>query len=129
MSALIYRKGTRVKTSINFFLSEFQCKCNSCDFVMLQVELLMAIQSARSELGKPIIINSGYRCKQHNKEIGGVENSNHIFGDAVDVALPEVGKDELIAILKKHFKYVKIYEGKNFVHCDNRYNIKNKGKL
>ena len=35
--------------------------------------------------GVPIIINSGYRSPQLNKKIGGVANSNHLTGCAVDI--------------------------------------------
>jgi len=34
---------------------------------------------------KPIIINSGYRSPQLNRKIGGVKNSNHLTGCAVDI--------------------------------------------
>ena len=35
--------------------------------------------------GEPIIINSGYRSPQLNRKIGGVANSNHLTGCAVDI--------------------------------------------
>ncbi len=35
--------------------------------------------------GEPIIINSGYRSPQLNRKIGGVPNSNHLTGCAVDI--------------------------------------------
>ena len=35
--------------------------------------------------GVPIIINSGYRSPQLNRAIGGVANSNHLTGCAVDI--------------------------------------------
>ena len=35
--------------------------------------------------GAPIIINSGYRSPQLNRAIGGVSNSNHLTGCAVDI--------------------------------------------
>jgi hypothetical protein len=41
---------------------------------------------ARGEISEePIRINSGYRSPQLNKKIGGVANSNHLTGCAVDI--------------------------------------------
>ena len=44
--------------------------------------------------GEPIIINSGYRSPQLNKKIGGVANSNHLTGCAVDIRVS--GMEQLI---------------------------------
>lgn len=35
--------------------------------------------------GKPLIVNSGYRCTQLNNAVGGVSNSNHLKGEAADI--------------------------------------------
>lgn len=39
----------------------------------------------RSMWGKQIIVNSGYRCTDLNKAVGGVANSNHLTGEAADI--------------------------------------------
>ena len=44
------------------------------------------LSEAHGEISeKPIIINSGYRSPQLNRKIGGVKNSNHLTGCAVDI--------------------------------------------
>ena len=43
------------------------------------------LEVLRKRYGAPIIINSGYRSPQLNKKIGGVANSNHLTGCAVDI--------------------------------------------
>ena len=43
------------------------------------------LEVLRKRYGKPIIINSGYRSPQLNRKIGGVKNSNHLTGCAVDI--------------------------------------------
>jgi uncharacterized protein YcbK (DUF882 family) len=37
------------------------------------------------EIGERIKVNSGYRCKKHNAEVGGSETSSHLKGLAWDV--------------------------------------------
>lgn len=39
----------------------------------------------REAWGAPIIIGSGYRCPELNKLVGGVKNSQHMTGEAVDI--------------------------------------------
>ena len=43
------------------------------------------LEVLRKRYNAPIIINSGYRSPQLNKKIGGVANSNHLTGCAVDI--------------------------------------------
>ena len=43
------------------------------------------IQPLRDAWGKPLTINSGYRCQEVNKAVGGVPTSQHVFGEAADV--------------------------------------------
>ena len=42
----------------------------------------------RDRIGKPISINSGLRCKTHNANVGGVSNSQHLYGTAADLGCP-----------------------------------------
>ena len=52
-------------------------------------------ESTESSLREdPIIINSGYRSEAVNKAVGGVANSNHLTGCAVDIHV--LGKEQAI---------------------------------
>jgi zinc D-Ala-D-Ala carboxypeptidase len=42
--------------------------------------------------GKPIHVNSGYRCAALNAAIGGAGNSLHMQGLAADIVCPQVGE-------------------------------------
>ena len=42
----------------------------------------------RNRIVKPIQINSGLRCKTHNANVGGVSNSQHLYGNAADLGCP-----------------------------------------
>lgn len=46
---------------------------------------LERLNEIRESYGKPIIISSGYRCPELNKAVGGVPNSYHVLGLAVDL--------------------------------------------
>lgn len=43
------------------------------------------LDPAREELGAPITVNSGYRCKAVNAAVGGASTSQHLKGEAADL--------------------------------------------
>ena len=43
------------------------------------------LQPLRKVYGKRMVINSGYRCLELNKVVGGVPTSQHTKGEAADV--------------------------------------------
>ena len=46
---------------------------------------LKVLQPLRDIYGKPLEINSGYRCPKLNAEVGGVPTSQHVKGEAADI--------------------------------------------
>lgn len=65
-------------------------------------KLIEAILDPLSEwYGKPIRVNSGYRCEALNKAIGGSKTSQHCLGEAADITAGS--KEEN----KKLFEYIK----------------------
>ena len=76
--------------SAHFHASEFVCPC--CGTGHVKPRLIELLEELRSALGdNPIHVNSGYRCPKHNEEVGGVANSQHVFGNAADITIPTVG--------------------------------------
>jgi uncharacterized protein YcbK (DUF882 family) len=55
--------------------------CNLCALVH------NVLQPLRDAMGESIKIGSGYRCPQLNKAVGGVSNSQHMKGEAVDLCI------------------------------------------
>ncbi len=51
-------------------------------------DLMFKLDRARDLFGYPIVMTCGYRSPEHNAEIGGVSDSEHIFGRAVDLKAP-----------------------------------------
>lgn len=65
---------------------------------------------------KPIYITSFYRNSKHNTNVGGVFNSYHMLGAAVDVTCSDI--PALLHLLSDFLGLVKYihYPDKNFVH-------------
>jgi uncharacterized protein YcbK (DUF882 family) len=43
------------------------------------------LEPVRERLGKPIVVNSGFRCPIHNRTVGGAAASQHMKGEAADI--------------------------------------------
>lgn len=56
------------------------------------------LQPLRDFLGKPVVISSGYRCRELNEKVGGVSNSQHLTGEAADIRVKD--RHELIEIMR-----------------------------
>lgn len=50
----------------------------------------------REKFGKPIIVNSGYRCPALNKAVGGSKTSHHMTGLAADITGGSVAKNRIL---------------------------------
>lgn len=88
-----------------FVPEEFDCKCGGryCNGRPAQMQR-MAVEladRARSYFGRPGHIVSGLRCRKHNTASGGVANSQHMYGEAVDLRIEGVSAGELLAFLQK----------------------------
>ena len=76
-----------------FTREEFRCQCKGkyCNGfpVEPQEEMVRTVDEIRRRLGIPISIvtagGSGVRCKKHNADVGGVANSEHLYGRAADL--------------------------------------------
>lgn len=58
--------------------------------------IVYCLQPIRNKLNKPMIITSGYRCEELNNKIGGVKNSQHTKGQAVDFKVKGMTVKEVI---------------------------------
>ena len=73
-----------------FARAECHCKCggrycNGYPAVMSEETMRLA-DEIRRRAGVPLNVNSALRCKRHNAEVGGVWNSLHLTGQAIDLA-------------------------------------------
>lgn len=118
MAVKKYKKGAEARLSGNFRLEEFHCKGkNCCAVTLLDERLVNLLQKLRDKLGKPVNINSAYRCTKHNTAVGGVAGSNHVKGKAADIIVPGVGAAEVAKAAESvGFKGIILYTKKKFVH-------------
>lgn len=64
---------------------EFECHCGKCELIKPPAELLRVLEDVRSHFGRPVTIMSGFRCKKHNRNVGGAKGSKHKKGIAGDI--------------------------------------------
>lgn len=95
--------------NIQFFTrAECSCKCGGryCNGYPAEMaeETMRLADEIRRRAGVPLNVNSGVRCKQHNADVGGVWNSLHLTGQAIDLA--PIGGNISVAKLQEIAKEV-----------------------
>jgi len=78
------------KLTPNFKLAEFLHEGNTQGLTSVILQNLWAtakmLEIVRQIVGnRPIHIDSGFRTPEHNKEVGGVADSQHLYGKAADI--------------------------------------------
>lgn len=106
-----------------FFRSEpyIGCPCGRCGgFPVEPAEKLMRLADAvREAAERPMVPTSTVRCEIHNREVGGVSNSRHLRGHAMDFCIPGLTSDQILAIVRQQKDVVYSYAIDNrCVHMD-----------
>lgn len=127
MAIVVYQKSNRSNLTKNFTVAEFACQGSGCcSTVKIDSQLAAYLQQIRDHFGKPVTINSGYRCDTHNKNVGGASGSYHIKGMAADIAVKDVAPAEVAKYAETiGIKGIGLYETPHdgyFVHVDTRTN-------
>ena len=130
-------KGEMVMGKVGQYFSadEFACAC--CGKSNPSQLLVSILDEIRCKLG-PLRINSAYRCKEHNRAVGGASESWHLPRDGVvyaaDVSYVDPTKRHGAYILRLYIELenaarrrgyaygIGLYE--NFAHFDTRGQIK-----
>ena len=112
----------------NFKIKEFECKCG-CDMPLEVYEniikLASQLQFLRDYTGRPITINSAYRCPEHNAKVGGSKTSQHLLGKAADITIQSLKPAEVYALIEDLIDMGHMLQGglglyDTFVHYDIR---------
>jgi hypothetical protein len=69
----------------------------------IDAELVLKMERLREYCGFPLIITSGYRSPERNREVGGASNSYHLRGEAVDVSIRGFSPSMLYRFLRGAF--------------------------
>jgi len=116
---------------LNAYLSykEIVCRCG-CGFGLedgdFDDEMVSKFYTMRVMFGEAITVTSGCRCVTHNakKSVGGMPNSKHLKGRAVDItcANPTAERLAMLAFCagKAGFKYCEVKLAKRILHVDIR---------
>lgn len=125
MAVQQYKKGNTDSLSPNFRVSEFACRGQGCcDTVLIDDALVQHLQAIRDHFGKPVMLNSGYRCPSHNRAVGGVTGSRHLKGQAADISVQGIAPAEVAKYAEQiGILGIGLYETDAdgyFVHIDTR---------
>lgn len=102
---------------------EFRCQCGGkyCDGFPVEPDqtLVELVDDIRHAAGRPGHRSSGLRCKVWNGLQGGVGNSKHMSGKALDFYIEGLSGTQLLALAQKDSRtsYAYIIDGQ-YVHVD-----------
>jgi len=107
-----------------FKKAELRCHCG-CDEAKMDEKFLAKLDTLRSRYGRAITLSSAYRCPKHNENQGGVVDSPHTQGIAVDILVNGSDAHHLLGlIMQMDFKGVGISQKGDhkarFIHVDNK---------
>lgn len=104
----------------HFKPEEFDSPDSPGSGVNMDESFIKRLDAFREYLGQPILVNSGFRTTVHNALVGGVTNSAHMRGLAVDIATDSLEHAIKVAIAAARFGWLRIgvsLKGK-LVHVD-----------
>lgn len=88
-----------------FKREEFRCKCGGkyCNGFPAEPQpgMVYLADAAREYFGRPGRVVSGLRCPEWNRIQKGVANSQHMYGEAVDLRIDGVGAADLLAFINR----------------------------
>lgn len=96
---------------------KFQCKCG-CGRNEIDPRVVTLHQAIEEECMVEVPVNSGFRCHEHNKKVGGELKSSHVKGLAMDLRCETSGQRYDFIRAAMHLGVYRIGIGKNFVHID-----------
>lgn len=101
-----------------FQKSEWACKCG-CGLDNVNHTLVTVAERTRKYFNAPITISSGLRCPTRNAQAGGVSNSRHLTGKAMDFCVRGKSAAQVLAYVQKQPEIRYAYAiNESYVHMD-----------
>lgn len=72
----------------------------SVEVACFKPNLLNVIKTVETHFGKPVVVTSGYRDPEHNRMVGGAEESMHKSCDAADIKIDGVSKWDIASYIR-----------------------------
>lgn len=107
------------KISAHFHRAEFACNYG-CGFDTVDVNTLDVLEAVRTHFNALVGINSGCRCPDHNRRVGGEPNSQHTLGRATDIRVQCVEPSDVYDWLAASFPTASLGRYQTFTHVDTR---------
>ena len=86
MAVKTYASNDSTQLSAHFNVREFRCKCGGTHDILISSELIEKLEQLHAAFHcSKIIVNSGYRCQTHDKNVGGNGVGQHTKGTAADI--------------------------------------------
>lgn len=85
----------------------------------MKSSFLNMLRKAEKIAGFRFSFNSAFRTPNYNRRVGGVSNSAHLYGLAVDIRASSIAIRDKIVKAAKEAGFKRIGIGSNFVHLDN----------
>ena len=95
---ITFKEATQSNTAIRFGIKN---NPNSIELESMKLVANELFEPLREWYGKPIKINSFFRCEELNKKVGGSKTSGHVLGNSIDIDAGSVEEN------KKLFNYIK----------------------
>ena len=112
--------GENIWDTVKYFSpGEFECKCGCACATQVDPHLLRLADTVRAHFNAPCIVSSGIRCKSHNQKVGGVADSRHLSGKAMDFRIQGKTALETLSLVQKlpGVRYAYAID-RNYVHMD-----------
>ena len=109
---------------LTWHFNEAEFACHHCGRPHVDPALVMALQQLRDRIGTAIVVNSGFRCPDHNQTIGGACHSYHMAGQAADIHAPGVDTIDLALAAQEIEAFreggIGVHVARGYVHVDLR---------